>query len=34
MGSMFKVIGISEPGLATLVALSDDAERAAEARAT
>jgi SAM-dependent MidA family methyltransferase len=34
MGEMFKVIGISEPGLTTLVALSDDAERAAEAQPT
>jgi SAM-dependent MidA family methyltransferase len=32
MGSMFKVIGISDPGIATLVGLSDDAERNAEAR--
>jgi NADH dehydrogenase [ubiquinone] 1 alpha subcomplex assembly factor 7 len=30
MGSMFKVIGISDPRIKTLVALSDDAERAAE----
>ena len=33
MGSMFKVLGISDPTLHTLVALSDDAERAAEAKA-
>jgi SAM-dependent MidA family methyltransferase len=32
MGSMFKVIGISDPGIETLVGLSDDAERTAEAR--
>jgi NADH dehydrogenase [ubiquinone] 1 alpha subcomplex assembly factor 7 len=30
MGSMFKVIGISEPGIETLVGLSDDEQRAAE----
>jgi SAM-dependent MidA family methyltransferase len=30
MGEMFKVIGISDPALHTLVGLSDDAERAAE----
>jgi SAM-dependent MidA family methyltransferase len=32
MGSMFKVIGISDPGIESLVGLSDDAERRAEAR--
>ncbi|MGO3935047.1 SAM-dependent methyltransferase [Rhodopseudomonas pseudopalustris] len=30
MGSMFKVIGVSDPNITSLVALSDDAERAAE----
>jgi NADH dehydrogenase [ubiquinone] 1 alpha subcomplex assembly factor 7 len=32
MGSMFKVIGISDPRIETLVGLSDDAQRAAEER--
>jgi NADH dehydrogenase [ubiquinone] 1 alpha subcomplex assembly factor 7 len=32
MGSMFKVIGISDPRIETLVGLSDDAQRAAEGR--
>jgi SAM-dependent MidA family methyltransferase len=32
MGSMFKVIGISDPGIETLVGLSDDVERKAEAK--
>lgn len=32
MGSMFKVIGISDPGIETLVGLSDDEQRAAEDR--
>jgi len=32
MGSMFKVIGISDPRIETLVGLSDDAQRAAEDR--
>jgi SAM-dependent MidA family methyltransferase len=32
MGSMFKVIGVSDPSIASLVALSDDLERAAERR--
>ncbi|ABD08857.1 Protein of unknown function DUF185 [Rhodopseudomonas palustris HaA2] len=30
MGAMFKVIGVSDPSITSLVALSDDAERAAE----
>lgn len=30
MGSMFKVIGVSDPALTSLVALSDETERAAE----
>ncbi|MBI5132218.1 MAG: SAM-dependent methyltransferase [Rhodopseudomonas palustris] len=30
MGAMFKVIGVSDPAIGSLVALSDDAERAAE----
>ncbi len=33
MGSMFKVLGISDPAIETLVGLSDDAERAGEASA-
>jgi len=33
MGSMFKVIGVSDPQIQTLVALSDDDERAAAAKA-
>jgi len=32
MGSMFKVIGISDPSIDTLVGLSDDEQRAAEER--
>lgn len=32
MGSMFKVLGVSDPALDTLVALSDDVARASEAR--
>jgi len=32
MGSMFKVIGVSDPRIETLVGLSDDAQRAAEDR--
>jgi NADH dehydrogenase [ubiquinone] 1 alpha subcomplex assembly factor 7 len=32
MGEMFKVIGISDPAIKTMVALSDDEQRAAEAR--
>jgi NADH dehydrogenase [ubiquinone] 1 alpha subcomplex assembly factor 7 len=32
MGEMFKVIGISDPTIKTMVALSDDEQRAAEAR--
>lgn len=34
MGSMFKVLGVSDPDLETLVALSDDTERSAEATGT
>lgn len=32
MGSMFKVIGVSDPKIETLVALSDDTDREAERR--
>ena len=33
MGAMFKVIGISDPKIATLVALSDEPERSAQTAA-